>query len=61
MYNFYTTLDLEKPSYYFIISLKFAKKEAVRCPITSLYFIKPRKEQSHPSRIQNDAYNSHES
>ena len=57
----YTTIDLGKPSYCFIISSKFAQKELVRSPITSFYFIYPRKGQSHHFQIQNNAYNSHES
>ena len=35
----HTSLNLWKPSYCFIISLKFEKKEVVRSPAISFYFI----------------------
>ena len=49
------------PSYCSIISIKFAKKDVVRSPITSLCFVYRQKQQSYDSRMQNNAYDSHKS
>ena len=43
----HTSLDLAKPSYNFIIYLKLAKKEVVRSPTTSFYFVLPQKVHSY--------------
>ena len=43
------------------VSLKLAKKEVVRNPITSFYFIQPQNEQSGLPSLQNDTHNTHKS
>ena len=54
----HTSPVLGNPSYCFIISLKFAKKEVVKSPTTSFQFIQSQNEQFDHSSIQNDPHNS---